>query len=325
MVRLLNHKSAIQTQLLQLMEARRNEEDGYEVLSDLAFACIDLFESSVGERELYVKIYNLQMKENAKVEEQLRSLMHQDVMYENAISMIKTVGDLSKCAEVRQGVMSYELMEIRSSCNKNLFWALLTENMKLWDDKLRGNVNDSDEVHEYISVRLRAFGLDLDLDVIEEIFSFLCKQIPSNEAIDEKVKAGIMTRFDSFFFWLLYEQMFRCSMEDITEYVKIEFDKLDALFAKQVEENKFGTEIVPTQCPEHYLNTWAKEAMLMVRKSDVRWLVMVFFVLQFLFCLQEDGRIAKERNTMLKVLHDTYKDLRNRVNTINELITKTHV
>ena len=69
-------------------------------------------------------------------------------------------------------------------------------------------------------------------------------------------------------------------MEEITEYVKIEFDKLDALFAKQ--EKKFGTEIVPTQCPEHYLNTWTKEAMRMVMNSMVRWLVMVFFVVQFL-------------------------------------------
>ena len=76
---------------------------------------------------------------------------------------------------------------------------------------------------------------------------------------------------------------FRCSMEEITEYAKIEFDKLDALFAKQ--EKKFGTETVPTHCPEHYLNTWAKEAMLMIRKSNVRWLVMFFFcfAISFLF------------------------------------------
>lgn len=200
-VRLLKHKSDIQTRILQLMETRRKEEDGYAVYSDNACALIDLYESSTEERRLLLKIHDLQMKERAKAKEQLESLMRKNVMCENAISMIKAVRDLSKCTEVRKCVMSPDLMEIRSSANKKLFWELLVEIMRLWDDKLRGNVNDSDEVHEYISVRLCAFDLDLNLDVMEEIFSFLCKQIPSNEAIDEKVKAGIMTRFDSFFFW----------------------------------------------------------------------------------------------------------------------------
>jgi hypothetical protein len=74
-------------------------------------------------------------------------------------------------------------------------------------------------------------------------------------------------------------------MEDITKHVKTAFDKLDALFAKQ--EKKFGTEIVP---PEHYLNIWAKKAMIMIRKSNVRWLVMGFFcfAISFVVCRKMD-------------------------------------
>lgn len=196
-VGLLKRKSDIQKRLLKLIESRRTEGNDYKVRSDIAYAYIELYESVVRERDAFVKIDNLQREEYEKAKEQMESLMTNCYSGFSGTRMTKTAEECLKCTDVLKGVQSPELMEIKSNILKKLFWGLLEETIESWDRKLLGKVDDTDEVYQYISVRLCAFDLDLNLDVVEKIFSLLCEHFSSHEAIDEQVRAVITTRFDS--------------------------------------------------------------------------------------------------------------------------------
>ena len=195
-VRLLQINSELQTQLLQLIKDGRKQDARF---SDIAYAYVDLGENCLEEGRLFRQIDNLQSKRSQELDETMQSLMQKCYSGFSGTRMIKTGQEMSKCIEVRQGVLSIDLMEMKARAIHRISFSLLKDTIELWDKHLLSNVDGcSNEFHDYFSVRLCVPELGLNLDVIGKIFSFLCDPCASNAQIDDQVWAGMKSRFYSF-------------------------------------------------------------------------------------------------------------------------------